>query len=574
MPPLPDQIQQRPGHPPSGGTYDHDYDSNGNRASLSYPNGTSTSYVYDNLNRLRNLTTTGPSGVIQSYDFTLGAAGNRRQIDEADGTTRAYDYDNVYRLSLETVTDALSALVYEKSFVYDDVGNRETQTTAGLGAGTIGYTYDPRDRLLTENATTYGYDANGNLTSKSGDATYTWDIEDRLIRVDKTDGTVVEHIYDTDGVRVRTETTPPGGSTSVTDLLVDTSGSLSHVVAESDGSGSFAALYVRGGDDLLSVFRPTEQRYYHADGLGSIGVLTDESGTVTDTYTYTAFGEELGHVGTDPQPYQFAGEPFDPNVGFYYNRARWLDPTIGRFVSMDAWIGTAFDPASLHRYLYANASPVSNTDPTGLFSLAEASLSLSISGVINAMAGAVFNLFQGETIAAKDLWQDFAVGAITAPVGGLFVRAFAPLIKATLRPVLIALGSMPRVTLVGRPVMERFLVRVSRIFVNTNRHHPPVSSTFLGRLLKRAFPRVRWEQHHVFIQQAWSRAGSPRQLYDDVLANEGLRRVGNGLLNLLPIPASLNGLLGRNPFATQILATAYYSVLVFGTGQTVAAFTN
>ena len=292
---------------PNLGTYDHDYDLNGNRTTLSYPNSTNTTYVYDDLNRLTNLTTMGPGGPIQSYDFTLGPAGNRTQIDEADGTTRAYDYDNLYRLTLETVTDAPSTFVYEKSFVYDDVGNRDTQTTTGLGAGTISYTYDDRDRLLTENGTTYGYDANGNLTSKSGEATYTWDFEDRLIRVDKTDGTVVEHVYDTDGVRVRTTTTPTGGSASVADFLVDTSGSLSHVVAESDALGAFLAYYVRG-DDLLSVIRPAEQRYYHADGLGSIRFLTDESGVVTDNYTYTAFGEELSRIGVDVQPYQFAGE--------------------------------------------------------------------------------------------------------------------------------------------------------------------------------------------------------------------------------------------------------------------------
>jgi len=492
--------------------------------------------------------------------------------DASFGASRPIE-DNLYRLTLETVTDALSILLYEKSFVYDDVGNRESQTTTGLGAGTISYTYDDRDRLLTENGTTYGYDDNGNLTSKSGEATYTWDFEERLIRVDKTDGTVVTHAYDADGNRVRTEITPSTGPPQFTNFLVDPISSLSHVVAESDGSGTFLAYYVRA-DDLLSVIRLTEQRHYHADGLGSIRVLTDETGAITDIYAYTAFGEELGHIGTDAQPYQFAGEQYDPNVGFYYNRARWLDPAVGRFISMDPWEGSPFEPSSLHRYLYANAEPISNTDPTGLFSLVQSLVSFSVAGVINAMAGAIFNLFQGEAITAEDLWKDFAVGAITAPVGGLFVRALAPLIRATLRPALIAIGSMPRLSLVGRPVMERFLIRISRIFVNTNRHHPPVNSTFLGRLLQRAFPKVNWQQHHVFIQQAWSRVGSPSQLYNDVLANEGLRRLGNGLWNLLPIPASLNRLLGTNPFATQILATAYYSIIVYGVGQTVATFSE
>ncbi len=80
----------------------------------------------------------------------------------------------------------------------------------------------------------------------------------------------------------------------------------------------------------------------------------------------------------------------------------------------------------------------------------------------------------------------------------------------------------------------------------------------------------------MFVQQAWSRVGSEHQLYANVYANEGLRRVGNGLWNLLPIPASLNGFLGQNnalgQVATQIFATAYYSIIVFGSAITMAFF--
>jgi YD repeat-containing protein len=191
----------------------------------------------------------------------------------------------------------------------DPVGNRQVQTTSGTappGPGSISYTYDTRDRLLTENATAYGWDDNGNLVSKSGEATYVWDFENRLIRVEKLDGTIVTHAYDADGNRVRTEVTPATGPPTVTDYLLDTSGPLSQVVAETDTTGAVTAYYVRG-DDLLSVLRPAlgnQTRFYHADGLGSIRRLTDEAGSVTDSYTYTAFGELLQHLGSDPQPYQ------------------------------------------------------------------------------------------------------------------------------------------------------------------------------------------------------------------------------------------------------------------------------
>ena len=64
------------------------------------------------------------------------------------------------------------------------------------------------------------------------------------------------------------------------------------------------------------------------------------------------------------------GEQLDPNVGLYYNRARWYDAKIGRFASVDPFIGHQHIPVSLHKYLYGNASPLSFYDPSGRFSLA------------------------------------------------------------------------------------------------------------------------------------------------------------------------------------------------------------
>jgi RHS repeat-associated protein len=364
---------------PQSRTYSYTYDRNGNRESLAQPNGTVTGYSYDLLNRLKTLATTHPASgrTIQSYTYTLGPSGNRTAIAEADGTLNTYAYDALYRLTGEKVT-VNNLLQYEKVFGYDPVGNRLSQTTTGSGApgtptapGTISYGYDERDRLLSENATTYGYDDNGSLLTKSAEATYVWDFENRLIKVTKTNGTVVAHAYDADGNRVQTKFSPTTGPPSTTNFLVDTSGQLSHVVAETDAAGVLNAHYIRG-DDLLAVMRPSgpgawSTRFYHADGLGSVRRLTDETGNITDGYAYTAFGESLGHTGTDPQPYAFTGEPYDPNVGFQYHRARWMDPRTGRLLGMDPFRGQIFKPLTLHRYLYAGAAPVNNVDPSGEF---------------------------------------------------------------------------------------------------------------------------------------------------------------------------------------------------------------
>jgi RHS repeat-associated protein len=367
---------------PLGRAYTTGYDPNGNRSSLAFPNGIATSYTYDSLNRLVSQTSVRGGITLLSSTYTLGAAGNRTQVVEQDGSTRAYGYDALYRLISESATGGHA---YAKTFTYDAVGNRLTQVDSVRGS--IAYTYDERDRLLTEGAASYGWSENGDLTSKPGPdgATMEWDFDHRLRRVVKPDGTVVTHAYDADGNRVRTEVTPSTGPPRVTEFLVDPSGRLSHVVLETDGGGSPLAYYVRS-DDVLAVIRGGATRFLHADGHGSIRRLTDESGAVTDAYTYSAFGELLEHTGSDPNPYQFAGEAVDPNVGFYYNRARWLDVGTGRFLSPDPFEGADQDPLSLHKYLYTHADPVDRLDPSGLFSISNVCASISIQVSLFAMA--------------------------------------------------------------------------------------------------------------------------------------------------------------------------------------------
>lgn len=69
--------------------------------------------------------------------------------------------------------------------------------------------------------------------------------------------------------------------------------------------------------------------------------------------------------------------------------------------------------------------------------------------------------------------------------------------------------------------------------------------------------------------------GSSKQVFSEVAENEGLRRLGNSYLNLMPIPRSLNRILGANnargEFMTNIFATAIYSTIVFGPAQIIAA---
>jgi len=111
--------------------------------------------------------------------------------------------------------------------------------------------------------------------------------------------------------------------------------------------------------------------FYSTDGHTSVRQLTNQSGAVTDTYTYDAFGNLISQTGTTPNVYLYAGERFDPDLGLYHLRARAYDTDRGRFTSVDPFPGYVDEPMSLHKYLYANADPVNFIDPLGLSTLAE-----------------------------------------------------------------------------------------------------------------------------------------------------------------------------------------------------------
>ncbi len=112
--------------------------------------------------------------------------------------------------------------------------------------------------------------------------------------------------------------------------------------------------------------------------------MTDISGNVTDTYDYDAFGIEIATTGTTSNEYKYCGEQYDSNMGFYYLRARYMNPTSGRFQTMDSYEGNEYDPISLHKYLYANANPINNIDPSGNITLQEVMAVTAIIGIVTA----------------------------------------------------------------------------------------------------------------------------------------------------------------------------------------------
>jgi RHS repeat-associated protein len=91
-------------------------------------------------------------------------------------------------------------------------------------------------------------------------------------------------------------------------------------------------------------------------------------------------------TGTTPNTTLYSGEQFDPDLNLYYNRARYLNVSTGRFWTVDSFEGNDQDPSSLHKYLYSGADPIDHADPSGKdFSLGEVLAVAIIITVISAI---------------------------------------------------------------------------------------------------------------------------------------------------------------------------------------------
>jgi RHS repeat-associated protein len=182
-----------------------------------------------------------------------------------------------------------------------------------------------------------------------------------------------------------------------------------------------ARSYVVNGQSANSMI------YFVYDGHGSARALTDTTGAVTDTYDYDAFGNLTHSTGTTYNNYLFAAEQFDPDLHLYYNRARYLNTSTGRFWSMDTFDGDPQSPTSLHKYLYAGADPVNRHDPSGRWDIGEA-LTAAYVYVTNALAS-----FGPALSVVSIVSQVTALALVAADAAG-----YLTMIEACLPPILPA----------------------------------------------------------------------------------------------------------------------------------------
>ncbi|MBU1017762.1 LysM peptidoglycan-binding domain-containing protein [Patescibacteria group bacterium] len=115
---------------------------------------------------------------------------------------------------------------------------------------------------------------------------------------------------------------------------------------------------------------PEEKVYYYlSDHLGGVDAVLDEEGNVVERRDYLPYGGERMTEGSADEDYGFTGKELDKETGLYYYGARYYDPVIGRFASLDPWEGDLNDPQTLNKYSYVLNNPVRYIDPTGMYNM-------------------------------------------------------------------------------------------------------------------------------------------------------------------------------------------------------------
>ena len=388
-------------------TATYTYDANGNKVSETLANGVVSTYSYNGCNKVTKLVTKSGNSDISSYEYSYYLDGSDAcKVRNENGTieTTSYDYDGLKRLTRESISNGKTADTY--SYEYDDYGNRskmvangseeyetvydytvngkytallqkEIKTVEETSNATIsdGLAISPTD-LITSTAadakteeTAYSYDANGNQITKTAESkteTNTYDGLNQLIGF--TDGeTTASYKYNADGLR--TSKTVDGKTIN---HIWD--GNKQIVVDMDDSDWYSAEVYVRG-TNLLAKFSKqsgnvkTDYQYYTQNAHGDVVNLTDSTGAITKSYKYDAFGVEQNIDDSDSNAFRYCGEYYDSESGTIYLRARYYDPTIGRFISRDSYAGEINDPLSLNFYTYCENNPIYGIDPNGHFKL-------------------------------------------------------------------------------------------------------------------------------------------------------------------------------------------------------------
>jgi RHS repeat-associated protein len=362
---------------PVSGQFKYRYTLPGQYQSVTFPNGATRNYNYDDQGRLTNLTNLKSGGMnlatyAYGYDhnYTTGLdtmLGQRTSVTASipaipwTNKVTTYEYDPLYELKKTTYPSGTPFNGEIHAWTYDAIGNRLTST---VNSTTASYTYqkigsNPLNwqRLLNDGVNGYTYDNDGNALTM-GAVTLGWN--QWFDRLQTVSSPASSYTYDYQGRRG--SKTVSGTSTM---YLYDGL----NLIQEKTGSTTTDYLFGPGIDEPLAESVSGTVYNFGVDGLGSVTLTTLASGTAQNTYVYDAWGTTRQQIGANPNPPFGYTARENGEAGTMFYRSRYYQPGVGRFLSEDplpSLIGRFGREPSWNAYLYGLGVPVNGDDPFGL----------------------------------------------------------------------------------------------------------------------------------------------------------------------------------------------------------------
>ncbi len=350
---------------PFGKTVSYSYDAAGRLKYLTYPGNKVIEYDYDAAGRLKTVT----GSWIGNIEYIYDGAGRLKQINRGNGTKAVYEYDSSSNLIELSEQKSDGTYIAHYTYTPDPVGNysqidaQVEPITAPLTALNATYQNNDLNQITGDGENSYTYDDNGNRKTKTGSGittNYSWDYENRLTGINLT-GQSASYKYDAMGNRI--EKNMQG---TITKYILDINAPLPKVLAETDSNGNITAYYIYGLGLTQKVEANGSKYYYHFNHRGDTVAITDDQQDITAKYAYDEYGKQLTKTGLTANPFTFLGQlgVMEEGWGLYYMRARYYDSNVGKFLSEDP---LGFGGGDWNIYAYAGGNPVMNVDPGGEF---------------------------------------------------------------------------------------------------------------------------------------------------------------------------------------------------------------
>jgi RHS repeat-associated protein len=365
-------------------------------------NGVVTNQGFDlHTGRLTTiLAGTGTSYIVENFSYMYDSLGNvlSRADTNQNNLTETFTYDVLNRVTQAQVSQNIAPL---KSFAYDAIGNLLSKSDVGAYTYPVSGANSVRPHAVTSisggtiNAT-FAYDPNGNQTSGLG-RTISYTSFNKPSAITNGSSTL-NFSHDIDHQRFKQQIAPEGTTT----LYFDAFGVHAELVTNATLQWKD---YLMVGGALIGM-RTVQSggvttRYFHTDNLGSIAVITDETGAVAERLSYDAWGKRRNPTGADDPSGHitsqttrgFTGQEELDDVGLVHLNGRVYDPLIGRMMSADPFVPDPLNGQTWNRYSYVINNPLAFTDPNGYCFLGMCSWGHAIGTFLNHSFGALFRKY-------------------------------------------------------------------------------------------------------------------------------------------------------------------------------------